>query len=49
MECAARRIALDQLAKRYHRSFADQWEFVEHAAKHLPDVDLKSPPKRPQR
>jgi hypothetical protein len=34
---------------RYNRHFADQWEFVEFAEKHLPDIDLKSPPKRPTR
>jgi hypothetical protein len=43
----ARAVILQQLGGRYNRDFADQWEFVEYAAKHLPDVDLKSPPKRP--
>jgi hypothetical protein len=47
MECAARWIVLDQLAKRYNRHFVDPWEFVEYAEKHLPDVDLQTPPKRP--
>jgi hypothetical protein len=45
----ARDVILGHLGGRYHRSFADQWEFVEYAEKYLPDVDLKSPPKRPQR
>lgn len=31
----------------YRREFADVWEFVEFAEQRLPDVDLKSPPKRP--
>jgi tRNA A-37 threonylcarbamoyl transferase component Bud32 len=45
----ARDVILQHLGERYHRPFADQWEFVEYAEKHLPDLDLKSPPKRPQR
>jgi hypothetical protein len=43
----ARQAVLDQLANRYGRPFADQWEFVRFAHEHLPDVDLDSPPKRP--
>jgi hypothetical protein len=43
----ARRVVLDQLENRYHRTFADQWEFVRFAHEHLPDVDLDSPWKRP--
>jgi tetratricopeptide (TPR) repeat protein len=42
----ARRIVLDQLEKRYHRKFADLWDFVAWAKKHLPGLDLTSPPKR---
>jgi serine/threonine protein kinase len=43
----AREPFLKLLGERYHREFADEWEFVEYAEKYLPDVDLKSPPKRP--
>jgi hypothetical protein len=43
----AREPFLKLLGERYHRAFADQWEVVEYAEKHLPDLDLKSPPKRP--
>jgi hypothetical protein len=42
-----RTVILELLGNRYHRAFADQWEFVEFAEKNLPDIDLKSPPKRP--
>jgi hypothetical protein len=42
----ARVVILEQLSNRYKRPYADQWEFVEFAEKHLPDIDLKSPPKR---
>ena len=45
----ARRVILDQIGQRYHRTFADQWEFVEFAEKNLPDIDLLSPPKRPRK
>jgi hypothetical protein len=45
----ARTVVLEMLGQRYQRTFADQWEFVDFAAKHLPDIDLKSPPKRPQK
>jgi hypothetical protein len=44
----ARAVILEQLSNRYKQPFADQWEFVEFAEKHLPDIDLKSPPKRPR-
>jgi hypothetical protein len=40
---------LRQLGNKYNRSFADQWEFVDFAEKHLPDVDLTTPPKRPKK
>jgi hypothetical protein len=43
----ARTVILEMLSNRYHRTFADLWEFVEFAEKKLPDIDLKSPPKRP--
>jgi hypothetical protein len=45
----AREPFLKLLGERYHREFADQWAFVEYAEKHLPDIILISPPKRPQR
>jgi hypothetical protein len=45
---AARRVVLGALELTYHRKFADQWEFVEYAQKHQPQLDLLSPPKRPQ-
>jgi serine/threonine protein kinase len=41
-----RSVVLEMLGQRYHHRFADQWEFVEYAEKHLPNVDLKSPPRR---
>ncbi len=44
----ARRVILDHLANRYHRPFADVWEFVRFAKANLPDIDLLSPPKRPE-
>jgi hypothetical protein len=43
----ARRVVLDSLGHRYQRRFADLWQFVDYAQKHLPDIDLTSPPKRP--
>jgi tRNA A-37 threonylcarbamoyl transferase component Bud32 len=43
----AREPFLQLLGERYNQSFTDQWEFVEYAEKHLPDLDLKSSPKRP--
>jgi hypothetical protein len=43
----ARRVVLDQLGNRYRLHFADVWEFVVYAEEHLPDIDLRSPPKRP--
>jgi hypothetical protein len=43
----ARRAVLDELGIQHRRTFADLWEFVEYAEKHLPEIDLKSPPKRP--
>jgi hypothetical protein len=44
----ARRVILDHLGKRYHRTFADVWEFVRFAKENLPDIDLLSPPQRPE-
>lgn len=42
----ARRAVLDALELTYKRSFRDQWEFVEYAQKHQPQLDLLTPPKR---
>jgi hypothetical protein len=42
------REVLDALAFTYQRKFKDQWEFVEYAEKHQPQLDLLTPPKRPQ-
>jgi hypothetical protein len=44
----ARRLVLDQLGRHYGRAFADQWEFVEYAQKQKLDLNLTSPPKRPE-
>jgi hypothetical protein len=43
----ARKEFLNQLGQYYGRTFADQWEFVAFAEEHPPDIDFKSPPKRP--
>jgi hypothetical protein len=43
----ARRVVLDQLGNRYHRTFADVWEFVRFAEEQKLGLDLTSPPKRP--
>ena len=45
----ARRAVLDALAFTYNRPFKDQWEFVEYAQTHQPQLDLLTPPKRPER
>ncbi len=42
-----RRLVLEQLARHYHRSFADQWEFVEYAQNQKLGLDLTTPPQRP--
>ena len=44
----ARRVILDHLAGRYHRPVADVWAFVRFAKENLPDIDLLSPPQRPE-
>ena len=44
----ARRVVLDALEFTYSRKFKDQWEFVEYAQKHQPQLDLLTPPKRSQ-
>ncbi len=43
-----RRAVLDVLEFTYKRPFKDQWEFVESAQKHQPQLDLLTPPKRPE-
>jgi tRNA A-37 threonylcarbamoyl transferase component Bud32 len=43
-----RRTVLDALEYTYKRPFKDQWEFVEYAQKHQPQLDLLTPPKRPE-
>jgi hypothetical protein len=42
------RAVLDALEFTYKRPFKDQWEFVEYAQKHQPQLDLLTPPKRPE-
>jgi hypothetical protein len=32
----------------YQRPFRDQWDFVEYAQKHQPQLDLLTPPRRTQ-
>jgi hypothetical protein len=44
----ARRIVLDQLGNRYHRTFADMWEFVRFAEEQKLGLDLTSPPQKPE-
>jgi hypothetical protein len=44
----ARRRVLEQLARHYHRPFADQWEFVDHVHQHKLDLDLTTPPEQPR-
>ena len=44
---SAREVILQQLGQRYNHHLGDQWDFVDYAHEHLPDIDLKSPPKRP--
>jgi tRNA A-37 threonylcarbamoyl transferase component Bud32 len=43
-----RRVVLDQLGNRYHRHFADVWEFVHFARENNLDLDFTSPPQRPE-
>ncbi|MCI0456578.1 MAG: protein kinase [Gemmataceae bacterium] len=44
----ARRVVLDQLENRYHRKFADHWEFVRFAQQQNLGLDFTTPPRRPQ-
>jgi hypothetical protein len=40
-------LVLEQLGRRYGRSFADQWDFVRFAIERKFPLDLLSPPQRP--
>jgi tRNA A-37 threonylcarbamoyl transferase component Bud32 len=44
----ARDVVLRLLGQKCQRHFADLWQFVDYAHEHLPDIDLTTPPKRPQ-
>jgi serine/threonine protein kinase len=44
----ARRAVLAQLSRHYDRPFADQWDFVRYATDKNLDLDLLSPPRRPE-
>jgi hypothetical protein len=39
---------LAQLARHYQRPFADQWDFVRFAQEQRLDLDLTTPPRRPE-
>jgi hypothetical protein len=43
----ARRLVLDHLSNRYGRRFANHWEFVRFAHERGLNLDLKTPPRRP--
>jgi hypothetical protein len=43
-----RRLVLEQLARHYQRPFANQWEFVRFAHEQKLDLDLLTPPQRPE-
>jgi hypothetical protein len=45
----ARDVVLRLLGQKCNRHFADLWQFVAYAHEHLPDIDLTTPPKRPQK
>jgi hypothetical protein len=45
----ARRAVLDALELTYDRTFAHLWEFVAFAEKEHPELDLLTPPKRPEK
>jgi hypothetical protein len=44
----ARKLILEQLSQQCDRTFAHQWQLVEWAQQHRPDLDLTSPPVRPK-
>jgi hypothetical protein len=41
-----RRLVLDQLARYYHRAFADQWDFVDYVRQRKLRLDFTTPPAR---
>jgi hypothetical protein len=41
-------MVLKELGRRRKATFRNVWEFVEHAQKHEPAIDLRSPPRRPE-
>ena len=43
----ARVVVLDHLGNRYHRKFANHWQFVRYAKDHHLNLDFTTPPKRP--
>src|SRR5262249_14872757 len=43
----ARKVVLKHLGNRYHRVFANHWEFVRYAKEQRLDLDFTTPPKRP--
>jgi hypothetical protein len=45
----ARRLVLDQLARSYHRPFADPWDFVAYAQQQKLGLDLPTPPAHSRR
>jgi hypothetical protein len=44
----AREVVLRSLGQKCGQPFADVWEFVDWAQEHRPDLDLTTPPRRPQ-
>jgi hypothetical protein len=44
----AREVILLLLGQTYDRDFADLWAFVDWAHEHHPELDLTTPPQRPQ-
>jgi hypothetical protein len=44
----ARRAAFHPVEFAYKRPFEDQWGFVEYAMKNQPELDLLTPPNRPE-
>jgi hypothetical protein len=45
----ARQVVLKHLGYRYHRTFANHWDFVRYAKEQRLDLDFTTPPKRPAR
>jgi hypothetical protein len=44
----ARRVVLEQLERRFRRTFVDHWEFVRFAQQQNLGLDFTTPPRRPQ-